>query len=169
MNEEILELNVKIWMFFSIVSITLLPLILENAFADNPYLYVSAENSLFDNHFEGVMIVEVVVNDPDLKKIDQAIGEPLVTLNGKDLRMVQATDGNWYAYFANVNKAKIADQVVVDAGVGAEGESLDFGVFCAASTSTSVLGVSFSQTNGVAVPREGALGGFTNGQTSFLG
>jgi len=167
MNEEILELNVKIWMFFSIVSITLLPLILENAFADNPYLYVSAENSLFDNHFEGVMIVEVVVNDPDLKKIDQAIGEPLVTLNGKDLRMVQATDGNWYAYFANVNKAKIADQVVVDAGVGAEGESLDFGVFCAASTSTSVLGVSFSQTNGVAVPREGALGGFTNGQTSF--
>jgi len=167
MNEEISELNVKIWVFFSIVSITLLPFILETAFAENPYLFVSAENSLFDNHFAGVMIVEVVVNDPDLKKIDQAMGEPLVTLNGKDLRMVQATDGNWYAYFANVNQAKIADQIVVDAGVGAEGESLDFGVFCAASTSTSVLGVSFSQTNGVAVPREGALGGFTNGDTSF--
>jgi len=41
--------------------------------------------------------------------------------------MVQATDGNWYAYFANVDKAKIADQIVLDAGVGAEGESLDFG------------------------------------------
>jgi len=167
MNEEISELNAKILMFFSIVSIALLPFILENAFAENPYLFVSAENSQFENHFAGVMIVEVVVNDPDLRKIDQAIGEPLVTLNGKDLRMVQATDGNWYAYFANVNQAKIADQIVVDAGIGAEGESLDFGVFCSASTSSSVLGTSFSQTNGVAVPREGSLGGFTNGQTSF--
>ncbi len=167
MNEEILELNVKIWMLFSIVSITLLPFILETAFADNPYLFVSAENSQFDNHFAGSMIVEVVVNDPDLKEIDDGIGEPLVTLNGADLRMVQATDGSWYAYFANINQAKIADQIVVDAGVGAEGESLDFGVFCAASTSSSVLGTSFSETEGVAVPRAGVLVGFTNGQTSL--
>ena len=136
-----------------------------NAFADNTHLHVSAENTLHDNHFAGSMVVEVVVNDPDLKDIDDAIGEPIVTLNGKDLRMVQATDGNWYAYFANINQAKIADQIVVDAGAGAEGESLDFGVFCGAST--TVLGTSFSDADGIAVPREGILVGFTNGQSSL--
>jgi len=114
MNEEILELNVKVWVFFSIASITLLPFILETAFAENPYLFVSAENSQFDNHFAGSMVVEVVVNDPDLKDIDEGVGEPLVTLNGADLRMVQGTDGSWYAYFANINQAKIADQIVGD-------------------------------------------------------
>ncbi len=138
-----------------------------SAFADNPNLQVSAENSIFDNHFVGSMVVEVIVNDPDLKDIDDAVGEPTVTLNGKDLRMVQATDGNWYAYFANINQAKVADQIVADAGVGAEGESLDFGVFCSSSTLDSVLGTSFSETEGVAIPREGLLVGFTNGQTSL--
>ncbi len=39
--------------------------------------------------------------------------------------MVQATDGNWYAYFANVEKAKVADSTV-----GKAGEGLDFGSFC---------------------------------------
>ena len=29
------------------------------------------------------MVVEVIVNDPDLKDIDDAIGEPDVTINGK--------------------------------------------------------------------------------------
>lgn len=137
------------------------------AFAENPNLHVSAENSIFDNHFAGSMVVEVVINDPDFKDIDDAIGEPDVTINGKDLRMVQATDGNWYAYIANINQAKRADQIVFDAGIGAKGESLDFGVFCAASTSSSVLGTSFSQTEGIAIPREGLVVGFTNGQTSF--
>lgn len=32
--------------------------------------------------------------------------------------MVQATDGNWYAYFANVEKAKIADSTVGLDGTG---------------------------------------------------
>ena len=44
--------------------------------------------------------------------------------------MVQGSDGQWYAYFANVDLAKIADQIVLEQGVGAEGQSLDFGVFC---------------------------------------
>ena len=45
-------------------------------------------------------------------------GEPDVTINGKSLRMVQATDGSWYAYFANVDKAKEADSTVGKAGEG---------------------------------------------------
>ena len=62
---------------------------------------------------------------PNLHDTDEGKGEPDVTINGKSLRMVQATDGNWYAYFANVDKAKIADSTV-----GLAGKGLDFGVFC---------------------------------------
>ena len=133
----------------------------------NPHLIVSAENSAFDNHFAGSMVIEVVVNDPDFNNVGEAEGEPDVTLNGNKLRMVQATDGKWYAYFANLQMAKKADQIVLNAGIGAVGKSLDFGVFCSSSTTASVLGVSFSNTEGVAVPRLGTLAGSTNGETSF--
>ena len=148
-----------------IVSITLL--FSNQAFAGNQNLFVSAENPLYDNHFAGSMVIEVVISDSDYRDIDDAQGEPDVTLNGNDLRMVQATDGKWYAYFANVNLAKKADQIVVDAGAGAIGKSLDFGVFCSSSTGSGVLGTSFSDTVGVAVPRDGTLMDFTNGDASF--
>ena len=154
----------------SIVSIISLFLGVTDAYAThNSNLYVSAENPSFNNHFAGSMVIEVVVNDSDLKDIDDGIGEPDVTINGKDLRMVQGTDGSWYAYFANLQQAKKADQIVADAGMAAEGESLDFGVFCSSSTASSVLGTSFSQTQGVAIPRSGGLtpGSFTNGQATF--
>ena len=135
--------------------------------ANNPHLFVSAENPLYDNHFAGSMVIEVVVNDPDYNDVGEAEGEPDVTLNGNDLRMVQATDGKWYAYFANINAAKRADQIVLNAGLGATGQSLDFGVFCSSSTDSSVLGVSFSDTEGVAIPGSGGLLGFSNGNTPF--
>jgi len=76
-----------------------------HAFAANQNLFVSVENPLYDNHFAGSMVIEVVISDPDYNDIGEAEGEPDVTLNGNDLRMVQATDGKWYAYFANVNLA----------------------------------------------------------------
>src|SRR3990170_1381720 len=133
----------------------------------NPHLFVSAENPIYDNHFAGSMVIEVVVSDPDYNDVGEAEGEPDVTLNGNDLRMVQATDGKWYAYFANINAAKRADQIVLDAGLGAVGKSLDFGVFCSSSTVSSVLGVGFSDTEGVAVPGRIGLSDFTNGNAPF--
>ncbi len=126
----------------------------------NPNLSVSAENSKFNNHFSGSMVIEVVIRDSNIQDTDEGKGEPDVTLNGKNLRMVQATDGNWYAYFANVDKAKIADSTV-----GLEGEGLDFGVFCGRNTSS--LGINLSETDGVAIPRDGNMIGFTNGNVSF--
>ena len=154
------------WIFFIFIALFLLPLCIE-AEASNPNLFVSAENSQFANHFTGSMVIEVVVNDPLISDTDQGKGEPDVTINGKKLRMVQATDGQWYAYFANVGLAKIADQIVANNGAGAAGESLDFGVFCSSSTNPSVLGVGFSNTVGVAVPSSGGLAGFSNGISSF--
>ncbi len=130
--------------------------------SSNPNLFVSAENSQFANHFSGSMVIEVVVNDPNIHDTDDGIGEPDVTINGKSLRMVQATDGNWYAYFANVDKAKIADSTV-----GLAGEGLDFGVFCDSDTSSSVFGITLSETAGVAAPPSVGLVGSTDGTSSF--
>jgi hypothetical protein len=127
---------------------------------NNPNLSVSAENSKFNNHFSGSMVIEVVIRDSSIKDTDEGKGEPDVTINGKNLRMVQATDGNWYAYFANIDKAKVADSTV-----GLAGEGLDFGVFC--SRDTTSLGINLSETDGVAVPYSSGLMGFRNGDVSF--
>ncbi|GKS67169.1 hypothetical protein YTPLAS73_07160 [Nitrosarchaeum sp.] len=129
----------------------------------NPNLFVSSENSQFNNRFSGSMVVEVVIRDPNLHDTDQGKGEPDVTLNGKSLRMVQATDGNWYAYFANVDKAKIADSTQS----ATSGKGLDFGVFCSRDTQSTVFGISLSETDGFAVPGNNGISGFTNGIASF--
>ena len=123
--------------------------------ASNSNLFVSAENPTFENRFAGSMVVEVIVNDPQIDDTGEGKGEPDVTINGKDLRMVQTTDGNWYAYFANLQKAQIADQIAFDTGVS--GQGLDFGVFCSSSTPSTVLGASFSDSDGVAIPHDTGL------------
>lgn len=131
----------------------------------NANLYVSAENSKFNNHFSGSMVIEVVIDDPLISDTDEGKGEPDVTLNGKNLRMVQATDGKWYAYFANINAAKKADQISLNGGV--EGKGLDFGVFCGKDTDRSVFGIDISDSEGVSVPSSSGLTGFTNGDKPF--
>ena len=155
-------LDKKYLYLLAIFSIFLLIPIMTVEASHNPNLYVSAENSQFNNYFSGSMVIEVVVRDPNLSNLSEGIGEPDVTLNGKSLRMVQASDGSWYAYFANVDKAKAADSTV-----GLAGEGLDFGVFCSKDTSSSVFGISFSETNGIAVPQSAGLSDFTNGNSSF--
>ncbi|TLX81485.1 MAG: peptidase [Thaumarchaeota archaeon] len=152
--------------FSLIVLLMVTPLSATNvhAYSDHPDLFVSAENSLFENHFSGAMVIGVIVRDSQINPIDQQQGEPNVTLNGKQLRMVQGSSGNWYAFFANVDKAKQADQISL---TGMQGQNLDFGVFCDRSTDPSVLGVSFSQTDGVAIPDSNGLTGATQGTASF--
>jgi hypothetical protein len=80
------------------------------AHAANANLFVSAENSQFDNYMSGPMVIEVVVIDSDISDTNEGKGEPDVTVQSKSLRMAQATDGNWYGYFANVQSAQAADQ-----------------------------------------------------------
>ena len=163
-----LRVNLNKVCLIIIASILIVPLYSLSAEASsNSHLFVSAENSIFDNYFEGSMVIEVVVREPNLNEIDEAVGEPDVTINGSDLRMVQGNDGNWYAYFANVDRAKAADQIVHNVGGAADGLSLDFGVFCNSNTPSSVLGTSFSDSEGVAVPKSGTLTGFTNGNSGF--
>mgnify|MGYP005627232889 FL=1 len=58
-----------------------------SADAANDNLYVSAENSQFDNYMAGPMVIEVIVIDSDINDTDEGKGEPEVTVQGKDLRM----------------------------------------------------------------------------------
>ena len=119
--------------------------------SSNPNLYVSAENPLFNNYFAGPQVIEVSVSDPDINRLDQAYGEPVVTINGKRLRMAQATDGNWYAYFADRNQAITAANTVALTGKG-----LNFGGFCdPTSTFSPMSGVTFTETKGFTLARGG--------------
>lgn len=117
----------------------------------HPNLFVSAENSQYGNYFAGPQVIQVIVTDPDINRLDQAYGEPVVTINGKKLRMAQATDGNWYAYFADRNQAVAAANTVAKSGKG-----LNFGGFCSASSTLSVKsGVTFTDTQGFTIARGG--------------
>ena len=121
------------------------------AHAIQPNLFVSAENSQFDSYMSGPQVIEVVVNDSDINETNESKGEPDVTVNGKDLRMVQATDGNWYGYFASQEHAELADANGADAG-------LEYGTLCTITQAENGIAItpgtiSFSETNGVYVPR----------------
>jgi plastocyanin len=156
-------------------SISLIP----ESYAANANLFVSAENSQFDNYMSGPQVIEVVVIDSDINDTDEAKGEPDVTVNGKILRMVQAVDGNWYGYFADETMANIADGTTSSIGIG-----LDFGDVSDASTAGTAIAGSvtfFSDANAVAHPgtgevnvvreakdantqQPGGFGNFTSGQ-----
>ncbi|HJU14160.1 MAG TPA: peptidase, partial [Candidatus Nitrosotalea sp.] len=133
------------------------------AYSDHPNLFVSAENSAFQNYFHGAMVVEVIVKGQN-NQLDQAQGEPDVNVNGRTLRMAQASDGYWYAFFANTDAARQADQIAL---AGSPGKNLDFGVFCGPSTPSSVLGADFSQADGIAIPDSSGLTGTTQGLAPF--
>src|SRR3970040_408958 len=98
-----------------------IPSMVPAAHAANANLFVSAENSQFDNYMSGPQVIEVVVIDSDINDTDEAKGEPDVTVNGKILRMVQAVDGNWYGYFADRPMA-----VAADATTTVPSEGIDF-------------------------------------------
>src|SRR3990172_6407668 len=132
--------------------------------AHNANLFVSAESSIFKNTFGGPMVIEIVINDPALTDTDEAKGEPDVTVNGKDVRMAQATDGLWYAYIADKTQAQRADQTVVDNGN--PGIGLDFGTFCSSDSTIdggdTAATTTFTDTVGIAItgtPDEGGTQG----------
>jgi hypothetical protein len=63
--------------------------------------------------------------------------------------MAQATDGNWYGYFADSDAALAADATqLADSGLG-----LDFGSGCSAAAAGNATGVTLTDTVGVYLPR----------------
>ena len=91
------------------------------AYAQNENLYVSAENDQFENYFTGPQVIEVIINDEQFRESGFE-GSPSVEVDDNTLEMTQADDGNWYAYFADVDMATYADGTTTACGFG-----LDFG------------------------------------------
>ncbi|MBA4719126.1 MAG: hypothetical protein HRO68_08560 [Nitrosopumilus sp.] len=123
------------------------------AHAANPDLFVSAESSRFQDFMSGPQVIEVIVTDPALIDTDESKGEPTVTVGGNELRMVQSTDGKWYAYFADATQAYIADATTEGVTTAGALAGLDFGTFCG-KTSTIFSDDNtalFSQTVAIAV------------------
>ena len=120
-------------------------------------MFVSAENISFNNTFGGPMVIEVVIIASNLNDLDEAKGELDVTVNGNDLKMAQASDGNWYAYFADKTMATRADETNLTQDFSdTAGNGLDFGGFCGPGTiDTDIVGSSggFPQTEGFAIAR----------------
>ncbi len=134
--------------------------------AANANLFVSAENSQFDNYMSGPQVIEVVVIDSDIIDTDEAKGEPDVSVNGRILRMVQAVDGRWYGYFADRNQVLIADSTTT-----VERQGLDYGVICPPTVdlgnATSGTTVLVTDTVGVALPDvDDVDGGLDNGNAN---
>ena len=102
--------------------------------------------------FNGDSVVEVRITDPLINDTTEGKGEPQVFINDKKIRMAQAEDGGWYAFFADKGQAQIADQKVVDEGEPGEGD--DFGVFCSENSQLFNKTNFFSETDGVALARQ---------------
>ena len=128
------------------------PGMVPEAQAANANLFVSAEQAKYSNYMSGPQVIEVVIIDSDINDTDEDKGEPDVTVNGSILRMVQATDGNWYGYFADRAMAQEADETVLNTN-GNRGTGLDFGTFCGSgSTAFSSDGTPlFTDTVGIAI------------------
>ncbi len=137
------------------------------AHAANANLFVSAENSQFENYMSGPQVIEVVVIDSNINDTDEAKGEPDVTVNGKTLRMVQAVDGNWYGYFADNYQAYTADGTTTVTGQG-----LDFGSICSNEQATIDISgdstVTFSETIKVAYPYNSCSGGSADNSNNVV-
>ena len=114
------------------------PSFMPEAEAQTSHLYVSAVNAESNNTFGGPQVIEIVINDParnstalahdtdDTPEGSAIGGIPDVEVNGDNIAMVQATDGNWYAYIGDDSNISDAD------GLGAN-YNLDFGVQCTTS------------------------------------
>jgi hypothetical protein len=84
-------------------------------------LYVSAENAMFENHFGGAQIVEIIVRDPNASGTDEPQPEPTVRVDNQIVRMAQGADGYWYAYIGDDTAVSAADVANNNLDFGCDG------------------------------------------------
>ena len=116
--------------------------------AQTTHLYVSAVSAEGANTFGGPQVIEIIVSDPARTSLElsgsttgAAIGGvPDVEVNGDNIFMVQATDGNWYAYIGDDGNITDAD------GLG-DDYNLDFGIECT-SVANLITATGIDETGG---------------------
>ena len=143
------------------------PGMVPEAAAANQYLWVSVEDS-GGNKFYGGQVLEVVVTDPAINRLDEAYGMPDVTFVCKKIIMSQGVDGSWYAYIADGKKATTIDKNYAEVE---DGKGADYGRWCGSQTnlefgpnSKAVAPLIPSESRGVAIPFQ--LGNSTANGTS---
>ena len=150
-------------------SMTFMP----EAEAANQYLWVSVEDA-GGSKFYGGQVLEIVVTDPAINRLDEAYGMPDVTIDGKKIIMAQGVDGSWYAYIADGKKATTIDKNYPEVE---DGKGADYGRWCKNNTpleygpnDSSVSSLIPSESRGVAIPfqlgnatahNDGSKGGFS--------
>ena len=146
------------------------PGVMPEAEAANQYLWVSAEDA-GGNNFYGGQVLEIVVSDPAINRLDEAYGMPDVTIDGKKVIMAQGVDGSWYAYIADGKSATGIDSNYPEVE---DGKGADYGRFCKADTNLEfgpndafVSQLIPSESRGVALPHQ--LGNTTIPGTSSSG
>ena len=134
------------------------PGVMPEAEAANQYLWVSAEDA-GGNNFYGGQVLEIVVTDPAINRLDEAYGMPDVTIDGKKVIMAQGVDGSWYAYIADGSSATSIDSNYPEVE---DGRGADYGRFCNSSSNleygpggAAVAALVPSESRGVAVPQLG--------------
>jgi hypothetical protein len=125
--------------------------------AANQYLWVSVEDA-GGNNFYGGQVLEIVVTDPAINRLDEAYGMPDVTIDGKKVIMAQGVDGSWYAYIADGSTATSIDSNYAEVE---DGKGADYGRWCKADTNieygpngSSVAVLIPSESRGIAIPHQ---------------
>ena len=169
LGRKITSLTLMTIMLAGGVSFAIAPAMPE-AEAANQHLWVSAEAQ--GNNFYGAQVLEIVVTDPAINRLDEAYGMPDVTIAGSKVIMAQGVDGSWYAYIADGAFATAVDALYpeVEDGMGA-----DFGSWCKpatnleyapyASATKNVAQLIPSESRGVAIPHQLGNGSATAGST----
>ena len=81
------------------------------AYAQTNAMYVSAASDIFENHFGGAQVIEVIVNGYYFAGGNYGFSsEPYVTVDDNHLPMYQSRSGNWYGYFVDANMAVVAHE-----------------------------------------------------------
>jgi len=127
------------------------PGVMPEAYAEDQYLYVSAESA---GEFAGAQIVEIVVNNPNMSELNTDYGMPDVAVNGVDLIMAQAVDGSWYAYITDVVKSQKLDAKYAQYSDGT-GSGADFGKICGPGTDLAYKGSDEKVDNLIATGTQG--------------
>ncbi|MDA0756848.1 MAG: hypothetical protein O2864_06040, partial [Crenarchaeota archaeon] len=154
LGRKITSLTLMTIMLAGSVSFALAP-VMPEAEAASQYLWVSVEDS-GNNKFFGGQVLEIVVSDAAIQRLDQDYGMPDVTIAGKKIIMAQGVDGSWYAYIADGSKAHAIDGNYPETE---DGKGADYGRFCINTTELSfgindgaTTSLKSSESSGVAIP-----------------
>ena len=148
----------------------------EAAAQSNSHLYVSA--SEYGGKFGGAQILEIIISDPKHSSLELANagatgnaigGIPQVSVDGDEIAMIQAVDGNWYAYIGDEANIEDADDLDDDSDHG-----LKMGIECgtagtgSAATATGISGDDISDVDSVWVSADDCAGDGGNEDAEVL-